>query len=109
MNSRILFIADSNEGRFQQHYDGCDHFFARKTVAIDIAPDPLADLGQRGRKLEHSVEFRLVANLTVLRVVTILAAPASVYAGRLQMTVREGTDPYMIPGGRNDKRPDTPQ
>jgi hypothetical protein len=33
-----------------------------------------------------------------LRVITILATPARVHAGRLQMTVFDGADPYLLPG-----------
>jgi hypothetical protein len=106
---RVLFVADSNEGRFEEHYDSCDYLFARKILPVQSVPDPRPYLRERGGEIEHAVELRLVANLAVLRVVTILAPPSRIEAGRLQMAVREGAYPDLLPRGWNDEGTDAIQ
>jgi hypothetical protein len=71
-------------------------------------PDLLAYPGKRSRESQHTVEFRLIANLAVLGMIAILATAASVYASRLQMTVCDGANPDLLPRGWNDKGADTP-
>lgn len=106
---RIFFVPYPNESGFEQSNYGCDYLFPREIGAFQILLDPLAYLRQGGRKLEHTVEFRLVANQAILRVVAILATAACVHAGRLEMTVFDGADPDLVPCRWNNKGANTSQ
>src|SRR6185437_13931290 len=74
-------------------------------VGLDPGPQPRQRLAER----QHPAVLRLVAGLAPLRVVAVLLASPRVAAGGLQVTVGNGTDPYVHVRGWDRQAPDPKQ
>src|SRR5687768_11232606 len=99
----VLVIADTHACSLQQVDHGCKHFVARHTGQLLILVDSFADVTQSLAKGEHAPEFRLIPNVAVGGVVSVLFTSPRVAANRLDVSVRRGADPYIGPRGRNDE------
>src|SRR5262249_53417017 len=61
----------------------------------------LADARQRLAEGDHSIELRLVLRRAIAGVITVLLSPFRIPADRLNVSVRMGADPDVVPGRRD--------
>jgi hypothetical protein len=66
-------------------------------AAAQVGGDATSHVGQPGRQFQHPVELLLGAFLLPLLVVEILAAARGIASDRLDMPVRVGADPHLLP------------
>ena len=107
--ARIFGVADADAGCIQQTHHHCQHFFARQTGQCHVALQNTPQLGQLLAKGNHAFELCAVAKFAPFRVIAVLFAPASVAAGRLQMSARLHADPHVAIGRRNRQTRDALQ
>ena len=63
-------------------------------------------VGQAAAQVQHPVVLHPVPGRPPVVVVAVLAAPGGVHADRLDVPVRVGADPDVLPGRRDDQRLD---
>ena len=102
----VLFIADADEGGLHEADDGGEDFGARHVGEGKVMLDARAYGGESLAEEEHALVFGLVAHLAPAGMVAALLAPASIPAGGLKMTVCDGTNPDLLPSGRDTERLD---
>ena len=102
---RVLVAADPEHPHVQQSGHRRQHPVPAQSMAVQVAPHPLAQHRQPPGHLQHVVELRLVLLLPPLRVVDVLLAPGRVDPDRLDVPVRMRRDPDVLPGRRDDQLP----
>ena len=104
--ARGFLVAHADEADFQQPHDRGQDFFAAKTFAREILGEAAANGRQHARKIHQPVKLGLVANLPPAMMINVLLAVSLVAAARLQVAVRQRTNPDLLPGRWNHQRPD---
>ena len=79
------------------------HPIAFQAAAPQIGRDLSAHVRQRGRHREYSVELLLGPVLLPFLVVQVLAAAGRIGPDGLDVPVGIGTDPHVLPSGRDDE------
>ena len=97
----IFIVANTDDRRLQQPHDGGEDLGARHSGLAKVARDAAADFWQSLPEPEHVLEFRLVALLPPMGMVTVLLAPAGIPAGGLQMAILKGEIQTWRVGGRD--------
>ena len=107
---RIFLVAHAHIGGVQQPHDGRQHARARQQrlapARCQVACHLGANARQRPAKGRHALELVRVAQLAPLRVVAVLAAPARVQPGGLQVALGQRADPHLGVGRRNGQAAD---
>ena len=93
--TRVLAVADADQGRVEQHHHGCEDLFPSKPRLGDLCFEFLAQFWQRLAKRLETRVLVTVAYLTPARVIAVLLATTGIAAGSLQMALRVGTDPHV--------------
>jgi hypothetical protein len=81
-----------------------ENLLARQPTKAHVFGDPRPKSGQRLGEFDQVLVFRLLPRLAVVDVVAILLAPLGVAAGGLNVSIRGGADPDVVPCRRDDER-----
>src|SRR5205085_12598312 len=100
----VLLAADAEEAAVEQSHRARE--LAPPSPLAQVACSDLAKPRQRAREREHLVELLLVAPLPPALVVPVLTAARSIRADGLQMPIRVGADPDVLPCRRDRERAD---
>ena len=102
----VHVVADPEVAQVQQPYGDRTGPFQRHPVDADVGEDLLAGPGERAPEGEHPVELLGITAGPPVGVVEVLPSPGRVGADGLQVPVGIGTDPHVLPRGRDHQRPD---
>ena len=102
--SSILLVSNPDEGRFQQADNSGKNLLPRQSGAGQVAFNPRANPRQGTTEQTHPVILCLIAYGAPSRMISILFTSSCIDTGRLQMTMRDGTDPDITPSRRDRKR-----
>jgi hypothetical protein len=97
----VLLAARPEVAEVEQVQGEREHPVALEAVAAKVGGDAASHVGQRARHLQHPIELLLVALVLPLLVVEVLAAACRVCSDRLDVSVRVGADPHLLPRGRD--------
>ena len=97
----VFLVANANQRRLQQLDRGREYLLARQAPLPQMTSGSATNLGQRFRERDDAFVFVLVLSLAPPGVIAILLAAARVAAGGLQVSVRRGADPDVLPRRRN--------
>jgi hypothetical protein len=97
----VFLVADADEGGLHEADDGGEDFGARHVGEGEVVLDSLTDGGQSGAEEEHALVLGFVADLAPARVVAALLTALGIAAGGLEVSVGDGADPDLLPGGRD--------
>ena len=96
----VFFVADADEGFFEELDHGGEDFFAGEAGVLEVAGGGAADFGECFAEGDEAVEFCFIAGgCCPLGVVAVLFAVAGVFAGGLDVALVGGADPDVGPGG----------
>jgi len=98
---RVLLSADAEDPAIEQAYRRCEDSLTCRLFLVEIVRRDGAQLGQCARELDHRVELLLVPPLPPARVIEVLPTTPRIRPDRLEVTVRERTDPDVGPGVRD--------
>jgi hypothetical protein len=101
----VALGADPQRSRVQ-HAERRGERALPRVVSSQVPGHPPSCRWQGCRELEHAVELDPVLLEPPGLVVQVLRAASSIPSGGLDVTVGEGTDPHLGPGGRDDERVD---
>ena len=101
--ARVLFVADADQGDFHEGDDGGEDFFARQAGLLEVLVDAFANGREGFGEESHALVLSLVADFAPARVITALLAAAGVASGGLEVSVGDGADPDVGPGGWDDE------
>jgi hypothetical protein len=96
----IFVITHPDQAGFEYLNHCRQNLFSRQPILLQVVLDPLPNLRQGSRKLQHPVVFGLIADLSPMGMVTVLLSPARIASRGLKMAVIFGTDPNLSPSGR---------
>src|SRR4029078_6945520 len=99
----VVLAADAEEAAVEQAHGAREDVLAPHVVALHLALDVVAEVGQRPGERDHVRELLLVPALAPARVVEVLLATAVVEAGRLDVAAGVGADPDLVPRRRDDE------
>ena len=102
----VGLAADAEEAEVQQAEGGSEHAPLGQASPAEMLVDGLARLRQLARERQDAVVLGSVTLDAPVVVVAVLPAPRRVGAECLDVALRERTDPYVLPGGWEDQRPD---
>ena len=102
--ARVFVVPHPNQRRLQECDNRGEDAVPGEPRRRKVAPHPRPDLRERGPERDHALVLGLVADLSPPCVVAVLLPPAGVTAGGLNVTVRIGTDPDVLPRRRDDDR-----
>ena len=105
----VLLAARPEVAEVEQVQGEREHPVALEAAAAKVGSDAASHVGQRGRHLQHPIELLLVALFLPLLVVEVLAAARGVGSDRLDVPVRVGADPHLLPCGRDHQVADALQ
>ncbi len=101
----VFGIADAHIGPLKKAHDRSDGFFPGQSGPRQVARHATPNTRQRVRESGEPFVLRFVPHVAPALVVAVLFAPLRVAAGRLDMAIGAGADPYARPGRRNGKPP----
>ena len=102
----VVLAADAEEAAVKKAHGAGEHALLVELGSPQVALHAPPQLRQAAGEPHHLVELLLVAPLAPLAVVDVLLAAAGVDAGGLDVAHRKGTDPDVLPGGRDDELAD---
>ena len=106
---RVLLVADANQALLEELHHRREHLFARQSGPGDVRRRPRPYCREHRGKCLHPIELVAVATRAPVGVIAVLLAAARIASGRLEVPFRIGTDPHVLPRGRNRQRANTLQ
>jgi hypothetical protein len=98
---RVILGTYPEEASVEEPRRTSEHAVALKSIERQVLPAGLSHAGKDPSELHHVIEFLGIAPASPLLVVEVLLPARVVGSDRLKMSVGVGTDPNVLPGGRD--------
>src|SRR5688572_14824608 len=97
----VFPVSHANECRFQQTYDGGQHFVSRELLSAEIPRDASPKFRQSFPEDSHAMVLGFIACQPPVGVIAVLLSSPGITSNRLKMAFRRWAYPHVGPRRRN--------